>query len=585
MKLFHTILLFILSITTVYAQPAYNLNYKFTTQPNNVKLKTTFTNRPEAEIYLNQLPQLLFTKGYIAASIDSVNYKNTEGFVTIYLGQKYSWAQIKTLPKYQPILNEILSYKKQNQLAVNDTLADWRQSLLDYFEENGKPFASLQLDSVQLINDSIFATLNILEGSEYKIDSVHNAGRAKINKHFLEKYLHIQAGMKYKKSILDKIDQRLNELNFLQQSQPWSLSLLAGGATINTYLEPQKSNQLNILIGFLPASPNTPANKLLITGDANILLKNSLGRGETIGLTWQQIQYKSPRLNVQFIQPYLFNSNFGIDIGLDMLKKDTFFVNIQTRLGVQYEVSSTQTGKIIWQTNITNVSTIDTNYIKQNRQLPDLIDVSSSNLGLEYEINTTNYRQNPKRGLEAVLSVFGGLKKIRKSGTVINLKDPNINYSKLYDSIQLKAWQAKLKLKIAKYFTLGKQSVLKTALQTGWYQSPNYFRNEMFQVGGFKLLRGFDEESIYANLYNVFTAEYRLLFSRNSYFFGFVDVGKTTFKNQQLKLNNNYIGTGFGLALDTKNSLLNISWAVGKQNSNKFDFRQSKIHIGFVNYL
>ena len=44
---------------------------------------------------------------------------------------------------------------------------------------------------------------------------------------------------------------------------------------------------------------------MLITGEATFNLKNSLGNGETIGINWQQIQIKSPRLDLSFQQPYL----------------------------------------------------------------------------------------------------------------------------------------------------------------------------------------------------------------------------------------------------------------------------------------
>ena len=87
-----------------------------------------------------------------------------------------------------------------------------------------------------------------------------------------------------------------------------------------------------------------------------------------------------------------------------------------------------------------------------------------------------------------------------------------------------------MKAAAAHYIPLGKSSTLKTAAHFGWYQSPQTFQNELFRIGGYKLLRGFDEESIYANQYAVFTAEYRYLVGINSYFFGFSDVGFTKTK-------------------------------------------------------
>jgi outer membrane protein assembly factor BamA len=120
----------------------------------------------------------------------------------------------------------------------------------------------------------------------------------------------------------------------------------------------------------------------------------------------------------------------------------------------------------------------------------------------------------------------------------------------------------------------------------GWLETPQYFRNELFQIGGFRLLRGFDEESIYVNRYAVATAEYRYLVGINSYLYGFTDVGftKTNFTNTSFT--NQFISVGVGLSFETKAGLLNLSYAAGKRNDVKFDLRNaSKIHFGYINYF
>jgi hemolysin activation/secretion protein len=99
-------------------------------------------------------------------------------------------------------------------------------------------------------------------------------------------------------------------------------------------------------------------------------------------------------------------------------------------------------------------------------------------------------------------------------------------------------------------------------------------------LGGYKLLRGFDEESIFANRYTVGTLEYRYLIGINSYFNGFIDIGAVN--NKIINVSNSYVGAGFGLAFETKQGIINISFAAGKRNDLPFNFRESKIHLGFV---
>jgi hemolysin activation/secretion protein len=80
---------------------------------------------------------------------------------------------------------------------------------------------------------------------------------------------------------------------------------------------------------------------------------------------------------------------------------------------------------------------------------------------------------------------------------------------------------------------VGKQSTFRAALNAAVFNSQSVFRNELFQIGGYRLLRGFDEESIYATQYVVTTVEYRIRVSLNSYFFGFVDGGVVKNKYQK----------------------------------------------------
>jgi hemolysin activation/secretion protein len=123
------------------------------------------------------------------------------------------------------------------------------------------------------------------------------------------------------------------------------------------------------------------------------------------------------------------------------------------------------------------------------------------------------------------------------------------------------------------------------AVNAGFIQSPAIYRNELFQIGGYKLLRGFDEESIFASSYAVATAEYRYLIGLNSFLFSFVDLGFAANKSVYADSKNSFLGAGLGLAFETKAGVFNISYAVGKRDDVKFNIRQAKIHLGYVNYF
>ena len=543
-------------------------------------LQTTFSNAQASELYLQKLPVLLQGKGYITASIDSVAAESSRTHVFLFLGQKYSGASIFIKPGDRALLEQAnLPPSLRRELVSFIQLRQAQEKLLDYLENNGHPFAKVAVEEVKIDSNRIVGSLVIDKGPSYKIDSIRQMGTARISRNFLQRYLSLPRGGIYRKETLEKINQRLLELPYLQQGQPWDITMLNTGGLVNLYLQPRRSNQVNVLAGFLPSNEQL-GGKLLFTIDANLQLQNAFGTGEKIGVVWQQIQPKSPRLNLQYVQPYIFKSAFGIDFGFELYKKDSSFLNLNGQLGLVYMISSNHTASLVMQMQSTSVLEIDTTLIKFSRRLPTVADVSSVSIGGDYDIVTTNYRFNPRKGSE--LSVFAGAGKrtIRKNNTITSIKDPAFDYNALYDTLQLNTYQLRLRGSYAKYFPFGKQSVVKTGVQAGWFESPNAFRNELFQVGGYRLMRGFDEEAIFASTFAVGTVEYRYLLGLNSNFFVFSDFGWTS--NTITRQRNSYLGAGLGLSFETKGGIFNLSYAAGKRNDLDFDIRQAKIHFGYV---
>lgn len=557
-------------------------------------LQTSFASKLACEEYLNRLPALLQSKGYVTASIDSLQYKMNSAHLVLFLGESYRWIKLDVASVPSDLL-EVAGWREKQFSGKPldfEMLQQLQEKMLYRLENTGHPFARIFLDSIILDKEAVTASLKVNKGPAYKIDSIRIYGNGKISNAYLQRYLNIPNGSSYNKEKLLQVDKKLAELAYVESERSADITLLNTGSVLNVYLKQKKSSQINALIGFLPNNDQLSSKKLLITGEANILLRNSLGAGETIGLNWQQIQVKSPHLNFIYQHPFIFKSNVGLDFSFDMFKKDSSFLNVNFQLGVLYALNTTQSARLFVQRFQTIVSSggLNTPAVIQTRTLPDAGDVSWLNIGLDYELNTTDYRLNPRSGNELRIIASGGSKKIKRNNEILQLKDPNdpgFDFAKLYDTINLNAAQVRIKSTAAHYFPLGKsqRSVFKTALNAGYFQSRNFFRNELFQLGGYKLLRGFDEESQYLSRYAIATLEYHYLVGRNSYFYVLADGGWGKGLNAGNKIDYTYFGTGLGLAFETKAGIFNLAWAVGKRNDFPFDLRKSKIHVGFANYF
>jgi outer membrane protein assembly factor BamA len=586
-------LLLLASIQPAFAQ--YALRVKLNSSDSIFRapalgIPTSFKDRAGCTEYVYKLTDLLRTKGFTSASIDSIHFDTASAYLRLYIGERFTWSDIRTRKADAELLYSAgwSSKKLTGKPATPDQFQSEELLLLNYLENNGYPFAKISLDSVTIERGAINALLNIDKGPLYKIDSIRIIGAAKISVEFMERYLGIPEGSIYKKDKLLMISRRILELPFVQEERPWSVSMLGTGSILNLYLKPKKSSQIDVLVGLLPNNDQLQSGKLLVTGEATVVMRNPFGNGESLGLDWQQMQQESPRLNVSFQEPYMFHSPYGASLAFSLYKKDSSYINTDGLLGILFNASTNRKGSVFIESTGCTVLTIDTAQIIATRQLPEVADVSSLSLGASFEFNNTNYKFNAVRGNEIYFIGSAGTKRLNKNSEITKLKDendPSFDYSTLYDTVLTSTYQFRLNFAGAHYFELSHASTIRFALNAAWYQSPKIFRNELYQIGGYRLLRGFDEESILASEYTVTSVEYRYLIGMNSFLFSFIDGGWAKNDVPGYAINNLYLGIGLGLAFETKAGIFNMSYAIGKQNSDPFAFNQAKIHLGYVNFF
>ncbi|GAB3430326.1 hypothetical protein GCM10027516_38120 [Niabella aquatica] len=557
-----------------------------------VQPQTRFISRDECIAYIEKLPTQLHAKGYITASVDDVNIDTTSATAHLFLGEIYRWASVSADEASRSWLSKIgwtelfFSEKQYDRNKVEDL----QQQMLNYMENNGYPFAKIYLDSLQINGSEVSGRINVKPGPLYRIDSIKITGNAKISNEYLQQFLDLKNGSVYNKEKLQQISTELKKLNYVEEQFPPQFIWGSTGGTAELFLQQKKSSQVNIIIGFLPNSDAAATKKMLITGEGLLNLKNAFGAGETIGLVWQRLQAASQRLGLNYTQPYLFRSPFGIDFGFNMLKRDSAFLNFDIKLGAQLVLNRRQNATFYVQQFSSILNNINEASIIATKELPVDADIKITNIGIEYSLNTTNYIFNPVSGFELFINSSAGNKNIKRNNQILDLKDPDdpaFDFASLYDTIKVKSYQFRSILTAAKYFPIGKaqRSTFKTAVNGGYISGSNIFRNELFQVGGYRLLRGFDEQSQFLSQYGIGTLEYRYLVSENSYFNVFTDGGWGKNAGRATHISYTYLSGGLGLAFETKAGLFNLAWAIGKRNDTRFNLRQSKIHFGFVSYF
>ena len=214
----------------LFCQVQYNLQVRYIDSANlltrqSASIQTVFNSKSECDEYLVKLPSLLQSKGFIAASLDSFVSAGNNTSVYLFLGRQYQSLRLRVRPNDKPYLlasGYDLTKRKAGIFNFKDYAA-LVEKTLDYFEESGFPFATVSLDSIVISDSIISALLHIVKGATYRFDSVRMYGSAKISRNFIHRYLNMEMGSVFSKAKLDKINQRILELPYLQQSHPWLL--------------------------------------------------------------------------------------------------------------------------------------------------------------------------------------------------------------------------------------------------------------------------------------------------------------------------------------------------------------------------
>ena len=576
------IILFWLYTCVVIAQHSYPINFH-TSQEATTILKeldppTSVQNKEELNTALKTLLEEFQNKGFYAASIDSIHQQDSIFHTYLTLGHAYNDFRIKngnvpiTYSNIQRYFDRPISYEEVQEL---------QQNLLDNAANTGHPFATTWLEEIQIDGPMIQATLFWKPGPTISIGTLNIEGTPFVSTNFLKNYLGIRPNQLFKKEQLEDAFPKLQELPFLQSTRTPAILFKDNTANLHFFLKPKKANRFDFLIGILPNNQET--DKVLITADIDAAFYNQFGKGEELFFKFEQIRPETQQLKLATTYPYILNTPLGVHFEFGLYKRDTTYRDLNWDIGLQYQFESQHYLKVFSKNTSTTLLTIDQANLQQTRQLPANLDTRYSAFGLAYGIEKLDYRLNPQKGWAATFLGSAGFKEIRPNTNILNAALPDFDFNTLYDQLELTSFQYQLQLQAEVYFALQKRSTLKVSVDAASIISQNPIsQNEQFRIGGANLLRGFDEQSIFATSYGVVTGEYRYLIGPRSYFNVFGDIAWLENKTISEQFTDQPIGVGAGMTFETKAGIFAISYALGKRRGEAFDFQRAKLHFGLI---
>ncbi len=528
---------------------------------------------------------------HLTVSFDSLEQRDDSTYsARLYLGPSMYWIRIRPATAESNRWLDAAGFREKLFTGTSlrhDALLRIQQNILEQAENNGYPFASIRLDSVRADSSGgISAALRIDRGAFFTFKNLKINGNARLPKTYLPQYLGIRAGAPYSRARVLRIRERINTLLFVEPAGNPTVTFAGSEATVNLFLQKKRASRFDFIIGLLP-QPNSADGRLLVTGSLNAAFLNALNLGERFSLELERLRPETQKLDVQAGVPYLFGLPFGVEGRLNIFRRDSTWVDAQSNIGVQYLLEGGNYISFFWENKSSSLQKVDTTQVIQTRRLPAALDLRQTGFGLETSLNHLDYRFNPRRGWSVTLRGVAGFNTVLRNNQIEALRDPQdslFRFSSLYDSIAGRATRYRLEGQAQWFIPLFVRSTIKIGVRSGGiFSDKPVYANEQYRLGGNKLQRGFNEESLFATRFAVATAEFRLLIGQNSFLSAFTDYGYIENRTDRNRLFQRPWGLGAGLNFETQAGIFGINLAVGRPDAGQaFDWRAPKFHLGYV---
>jgi len=443
---------------------------------------------------------------------------------------------------------ETALFLKSKSEIFTKNLDSLKQNINQRYINEGFAFNRVKTQFLGFENDVPKVEISVFKGDKRVINGFVLQGFTKVPKRFVKNLEKEFVGKTYDDVNLLKINSRLENHPFLMLEKNPQTLFTKDSTQIYLTFQKKKSNNFDGIIGF----GNNDKKKFTFTGSINLNLKNVFNSFETISLYWQRNQQSGQNFDLQTDIPYLFGSNIGANLNMNIYRQDSTFANVKFRPALYFHLSSKQ--KIGARGNFEISSVLDDTYTLGQ-------DFSKKGIGAFYEFTETS---------EEPLFVY----KTKIIGEADLLSSFYQNLDKTFQQTRYFFFaERNFHLKGNHYFNVKAESAMLDS-------DGEITTNELFRIGGYNSLRGFNEQSLFTDFYAFGGVEYRYLVSSQAFFDVFGQLANV--RNSTLKTTSKLYSFGLGFNFLLPIGLMTFQISNGQEFNNPFKFQDTKIHWGII---
>ncbi|KNB63226.1 hypothetical protein [Chryseobacterium sp. Hurlbut01] len=390
--------------------------------------------------------------------------------------------------------------------------------------------------------------LDINKNDKRTINGFVVKGYARVPKRFMKNLEKEFKGKTYDDKNLISINKNFQSHAFVSLERPPQSLFTKDSTQIYLFLEKKKTNSFDGVIGF----GNDKTEKFTLNGTLNVNFRNMFNGFETVNLYWQRNPDKGQNFDLQADIPYLFKSNVGLNMKVNIFRQDSTFANVKALPALYYHMNSRN--KIGLRGTFENSTIIDSLYVQGK-------DYNKKGIGIWFEmveptdIDLFLYKTKITAGYDYLTTVYTkeNIKAPQNQFYFFGEHNYNINGNHF---LNIKAEGAMMDSKI------------------------DFSANELYRFGGWNSLRGFNESSLAADFYYYGGLEYRYLIGNQAFFDVFGQYGQLNNKSLNVKPKLYSVGLGFNFFIPI--GLMSFQLSNGNEFGNPFKFNDIKIHWGIL---
>lgn len=496
---------------------------------------------------VNDFSKKLSSIGFIEVEISNLRRSTDSTFIyDIKLGNQVKSTYIYIGKDSALIKLEIIEPKIDTIKIPYPETESYLQQILNKLEKKGWALSQVRLRNIQKQNQKILGELDVKTETERRFDDIIIKGGANFPTSHLIQLKRVYRKRVFTQQNLKNLASEIDKFRFIRQTKYPEILFKSDSTKVYCYLEKAKANNFEGFVGFT----NSETKKLTVNGYLDLTLNNLLKSGETFSLYWKSDGKDQKTFNTNINLPYIFKSPLGIKAQLNIFKQDSTFQNTKTNLDLGYLFNYNTRLYLGYQ------SAESSDIQNQNTAL--LNDFSNHFITSEFEF--TDWR--PEHFLFA-------------EKTKVNFKIGN--GSRTSKSSQDAQFFGQLNAKHIIFLNQKNNICIKT--ENFYLNSNNYITNELYRFGGINSIRGFNENSLQANLFSSIMTEYRYVPASNFYIYSIIDYGY--YQDKTIDKSGNLLGLGIGLGVVSKNGLINLIYANGSSQSNEIKGSNSIVHLSF----